>query len=135
MNIEKIHAFLDSYSGNFKFLVDMKVRRMTNKPLSEAMLLAIEKCIPQAPVAPDGKYLVGERMFFLKTMHGNQMIKENDRRISIEDPDVQLLISSPLQYSKAYGRKTGVCGVCHATLTNPESIELGIGPICREKFG
>lgn len=30
----------------------------------------------------------------------------------------------------AWGRRTGTCGVCGALLTNPESIERGIGPIC-----
>jgi len=34
-----------------------------------------------------------------------------------------------------YGRKTGICSCCGRTLTNSESIALGIGPICREKYG
>lgn len=34
-----------------------------------------------------------------------------------------------------YGRETGVCSCCGRTLTNAISIALGIGPICREKFG
>jgi hypothetical protein len=34
-----------------------------------------------------------------------------------------------------YGRKTGICSCCGRTLTNGESIKLGIGPICREKYG
>jgi hypothetical protein len=33
-----------------------------------------------------------------------------------------------------YGRELGVCGHCGRTLTNDESRELGIGPICREKM-
>lgn len=39
-----------------------------------------------------------------------------------------------LSCSQRYGKETGVCGVCGITLTNPESIALGIGPICRSKF-
>jgi hypothetical protein len=35
----------------------------------------------------------------------------------------------------AYGRKTGTCSCCGRLLTNALSIELGIGPICLEKFG
>jgi hypothetical protein len=34
----------------------------------------------------------------------------------------------------AYGRKTGTCGCCGRKLTNPVSIEAGIGPICASKF-
>ena len=35
-----------------------------------------------------------------------------------------------LQAAEDYGRQWGVCCVCGAVLTNPESIERGIGPIC-----
>lgn len=34
-----------------------------------------------------------------------------------------------------YGRETGTCACCGRTLTDPKSIELGIGPICIENFG
>jgi hypothetical protein len=37
-----------------------------------------------------------------------------------------------LECSVRYGREIGRCGVCHRTLTNPESREAGIGPKCRE---
>lgn len=33
------------------------------------------------------------------------------------------------------GKQTGVCGICTRTLTDPESIAAGIGPICAAKFG
>lgn len=39
-----------------------------------------------------------------------------------------------LDEAKAWGRRTGVCCQCRAKLTNPESVELGIGPVCRTKF-
>lgn len=39
-----------------------------------------------------------------------------------------------LEASKAYGREIGACGVCGRTLTNPESIANGIGPICTKRF-
>lgn len=35
----------------------------------------------------------------------------------------------------AYGHQTGVCACCGRELTNAESVALGIGPICRGKFG
>lgn len=37
--------------------------------------------------------------------------------------------------AKLHGQQTGICSCCNAELTNPESIALGIGPICREKWG
>lgn len=35
----------------------------------------------------------------------------------------------------AYGRKTGQCSCCGRELTDPNSIEAGIGPICADKWG
>lgn len=43
--------------------------------------------------------------------------------------------ADPLTAAIRYGRETGSCSCCGRDLTNPESIRLGIGPICREKFG
>lgn len=40
-----------------------------------------------------------------------------------------------LECSTRYGREIGRCGVCHRTLTNAESRDAGIGPVCREKSG
>jgi hypothetical protein len=34
----------------------------------------------------------------------------------------------------SYGKLYGVCCVCGRTLTNEESIEAGIGPVCAGKF-
>lgn len=43
--------------------------------------------------------------------------------------------ADPHTAAKAYGMRVGVCSCCNRELTNGISIELGIGPICREKFG
>lgn len=39
-----------------------------------------------------------------------------------------------LEAAKEYGRKTGTCIVCSAELTDPKSVEAGIGPVCAKKF-
>lgn len=36
---------------------------------------------------------------------------------------------------KAYGHQSSKCGICSKPLTTPESIKLGIGPICAERIG
>ena len=41
---------------------------------------------------------------------------------------------APLQSAMKYGRLSGRCCSCGRDLTDPESVELGIGPVCREKF-
>ncbi len=43
--------------------------------------------------------------------------------------------SAPHDAAKAYGLRTGECSCCGRELTNGISIDLGIGPICRSKFG
>jgi hypothetical protein len=42
--------------------------------------------------------------------------------------------SDPLAAAVAYGRRYDICSCCGRPLSNAESIELGIGPICRSKF-
>jgi hypothetical protein len=44
-------------------------------------------------------------------------------------------MADPLAAAVAFGRRTGQCSCCGRELTNAESVELGIGPICRERFG
>jgi hypothetical protein len=41
----------------------------------------------------------------------------------------------PAEVAAEHGRITGHCAFCSRPLTNPESIELGFGPICRRKWG
>ena len=40
----------------------------------------------------------------------------------------------PLGAVLAHGIKTGQCACCGRELTNPESVERGIGPICYERY-
>lgn len=41
----------------------------------------------------------------------------------------------PLKAMQHFGHLTGRCSCCRRTLTDPVSVELGIGPICKAKFG
>ena len=47
---------------------------------------------------------------------------------------IQAIAKDPLAEVLAYGKKSGRCGCCNRTLTNPQSIERGIGPICGEDY-
>lgn len=44
------------------------------------------------------------------------------------------VLKDPLEAAVRYGRLTGNCSCCGRVLNNKESIELGIGPICRSKM-
>lgn len=43
--------------------------------------------------------------------------------------------ADPIGQAVAYGKRTGTCCCCGAELTNAISIEYGIGPVCRERWG
>lgn len=45
------------------------------------------------------------------------------------------LAADPLGFAMSYGRRTGNCCCCNKLLTRTDSIELGIGPICKDKWG
>lgn len=45
------------------------------------------------------------------------------------------ILADPLAAAVAYGKRYGACSCCGLTLTNPLSVEKGIGPICQKKYG
>jgi hypothetical protein len=48
---------------------------------------------------------------------------------------VNEIVKDPGLCSQLFGLKVGACGVCGSPLTDPESIRMGIGPICARKYG
>lgn len=51
-----------------------------------------------------------------------------------DEADVLLACENPLENAIAFGKRTGKCSCCGRRLENEESVLLGIGPICREKY-
>jgi hypothetical protein len=51
------------------------------------------------------------------------------------DDEVRRICQDPLAAAVLHGKQTGHCACCGLELTNEESVRLGIGPICREKWG
>jgi hypothetical protein len=74
----------------------------------------------------------------------NIMSSDNKLRIGTQRPGQKYqgthedalvkIMQDPLSATMLYGRMIGVCGICGRTLTDPESIEQGIGPICIKQF-
>jgi len=48
---------------------------------------------------------------------------------------VARIAADPKGAAVEYGRLTGQCSCCGRTLSDPASVELGIGPICADKWG
>lgn len=57
-----------------------------------------------------------------------------DHRVEIEAELVEMA-RNPAEAAMAHGRETGNCSCCGRLLTDPNSIELGIGPICAGNWG
>lgn len=43
--------------------------------------------------------------------------------------------ANPLEAIIAFGRQTGKCSICNRPLSDPDSLQAGVGPVCRAKFG
>lgn len=58
------------------------------------------------------------------------------RKASARQEVLEAIVSQGIQESMLrYGKEIGRCGHCGRTLTNEESIERGIGPVCAAKMG
>jgi hypothetical protein len=59
-----------------------------------------------------------------------------DSRLSDDvQQTIMLAANDPLNAAIQYGKVSGECSCCGRELTDPQSIERGIGPICATKFG
>lgn len=75
---------------------------------------------------------------YVKDTNGEYLGKVVDKTYTGKDTAraaLALIAANPLEAAVRYGRLTGTCACCGRELTNALSIELGIGPICRDKWG
>lgn len=105
----------------------------------------------QTPRVPDGHYAIeedGELHFFkvntpttgkwagftflqIQASDDYRAIKNRERKAAV----LGAITADPKEAMARYGHEIGRCGVCNRTLTDPESIAIGIGPVCIEKAG
>lgn len=88
---------------------------------------------PKTGKNPDAIYVKEDGQYLGKVLNGKLFAV----RECSEDAQKRILevASDPASAAVAYGKKFGSCAVCARTLTDPESIERGIGPICAGRFG
>jgi hypothetical protein len=76
---------------------------------------------------------------FGEVLKGNQLwVWEKHRGATMIVKAALALLAGPeamIDGAKAYGRKSKRCGICGKPLTTPESLDLGIGPICAARMG
>lgn len=67
---------------------------------------------------------------------GKVTLKGLDSRLSDDVKETLMAAANdPLNAAIRYGKVSGECSCCGRELTDPRSIERGIGPICADKFG
>ena len=81
-----------------------------------------------------GAIYVKQGEVYLGKIANGKLIKSRDCSDDAEQ-EIVTVCSDPKNAAIAYGRRTGSCAICARELTNKQSIELGIGPICAEKYG
>lgn len=78
----------------------------------------------------DGKW-AGRTFVSVQASDDFHPIKAWDSKVQI----LNLIAADPKEAMLRYGKELGKCGHCGRTLTNEESRQYGIGPICREGVG
>lgn len=48
---------------------------------------------------------------------------------------LKLIAANPSDAATRYGRETGACACCGRELSDPKSVEAGIGPVCARSWG
>lgn len=52
-----------------------------------------------------------------------------------QEAEILKIASDPAAAADVHGLATNICSCCGAELTNKDSVRLGIGPVCRSKWG
>lgn len=105
------------------------------------------------PGVPDGYYAIEDRTGVIKFYrvstggkgtkwegHRFLQVQASDSLYPLKNKDAREAVFSVIAQdaraaSVRYGKELGRCGVCRRTLTDPDSIADGIGPVCRERQG
>jgi hypothetical protein len=81
-----------------------------------------------------GLYVKGNGGTYLGKILGGKFFRSRECT-DADESSFRTVAKDPQGAAIAYGRLTGSCACCGRTLTDPESIARGIGPICADNFG
>lgn len=76
----------------------------------------------------------GERGGYAGKITGGVFVRSRDAAADVGEA-LRAVAADPLAAAVAYGRSTGTCCMCGRELTDPESVRLGIGPVCAGNWG
>jgi hypothetical protein len=81
-----------------------------------------------------GLYVKSNGGTYLGKMLGGKFFRSRECT-DADESEIREVSKDPKGATLKYGQLTGQCGCCGRTLTDPDSIAAGIGPICAGNFG
>jgi hypothetical protein len=87
-----------------------------------------------AASANAGALYVKEGSLYLGKITGGKFLRSRDCTAEIEAKVLEIA-ADPRAAAVAYGKQTGTCCCCGRELSDPASVEAGIGPICATNWG
>jgi hypothetical protein len=101
-------------------------------PVVFALAGARSKYAGQVLITDGGAY--GSNRYYGRITQDGGLVASREMRPEIR-AIVDAFAAEPATVAKAYGRRTGTCCFCSRHLETRESVAVGYGPICAEKFG
>ncbi len=102
------------------------------KPMFVAGSIALN--LAPAGGANPGAVYVKERGVYAGKIVNGEFFPTRDASANVAGLVCELA-ANPLETAMKYGRATGNCCLCNRKLTDPVSVEAGIGPICAGNWG
>ena len=114
------------------YLLRFPSKRKAQQPAQQqpAQQLAVE----------DGFYVLGETIYRVKTSKAGRpyaLKADESGHFEYEPGGIARLSGAramTLEDAKTFGHRFGSCCMCGRLLSDPESIEAGIGPVCANKY-
>lgn len=117
--------------------VESAFRKAQDAGIARPKLRLGEFVFSPAPMTgknPNAIYVKGADGTYLGKVAGGRLFTVASVSPAVEQ-DIVAVASDPLNSAIAYGKRYGKCSVCARTLTDEDSINRGIGPVCAERFG
>jgi len=114
--VKQMYAKIKTNSRTFKV-----------RPPGEVMIATVNKGQNQGAL-----YLYENQEYIGKiTTEGELKLKEQNEDVInlLKDANENIL-----KLAQLYGHTTGVCAICARTLSDPLSVQMGIGPVCAKRF-
>ena len=109
-----------------------KIRLQSDDVTIQLSVAGIKAQMPNSINITDGKPF-GQSKFYGRILADGQLKLRIES--DIIEHELELFAENPTGYAKLYSSVTGNCMFCARTLTDPQSVAVGYGPICAGHYG